>query len=180
MPLRNTDTTFGWLSRLIHWLMAVGLIAMLVFGTVLKTMEPSFANLWMYDAHKSFGLLLFMLVLLRIIWHRLSPPPAPLSGVPLWQERAARWAHRTLYALMILVPLSGWIGSAATGISVRFFGLRLPQVVPPSAALDTAGFAAHSLLTKLLTAVILLHVLGALHRGFVSRDNSLRRITRGA
>ena len=170
---------FGWVSRTIHWAMAAGIIAMLGLGLYIAEMEPSLDTLWLYGLHKSVGLTLLLLVLLRILWHRLSPPPPPLGGVAPWQMALARGAHLALYALMLAVPLTGWIGSAATGIDVLWWGLRLPRPVPLSEAWSEAAFALHGGLTKVLTGVVGLHVAGALWRQFGHGDGTLRRMLRG-
>lgn len=181
MPARNGNQSFGWVSRAFHWGMAAGLIGTLGFGTFLSRIEPSFDTLWLFGAHKSIGLTLLALVILRLIWHRISPPPTPVStGIPLWQVRAARWSHRGLYALMLLVPLTGWIGSSATGIPTVIYGqITMPGIAPVSERWDAVGFTAHSVLTKALMILILLHVAGALHHAFIHRDATLRRMMRG-
>jgi cytochrome b561 len=181
MAARNGPDSFGWISRLIHWAMAVAIIGMLGFGTWIANMQPSLSNLWMYGAHKSVGLCLLALVVLRLIWHRISPPPALLSdGIPSWQMAAARWVHRALYALMLAVPLTGWIGSSATGINVVVFGLvTLPPVAPLSEAWDRVFFALHGGLTKLMLALLILHAAGAVLRHVRHGDRTLRRMIGG-
>ncbi len=77
MAWRNTPDSFGLITRIIHWTMALAIIGMLALGTRLSDMQPGLANLWLYSLHKSIGLILFALVLIRIVWHRISPPPAP-------------------------------------------------------------------------------------------------------
>ena len=151
-PAFNGADTFGWVSRLIHWLMAVCIIGMLGFGTYIANMTPSMGNLWMYGLHKSVGLCLLALVLVRIVWHRISPPPAILTdGIAPWQLTLAQGVHLSLYGLMIAVPLTGWIASAATGIDVVLFNwITLPQITPVSEAWDRTFFALHGVLTKLL------------------------------
>ncbi|MEJ2036337.1 MAG: cytochrome b/b6 domain-containing protein, partial [Maritimibacter sp.] len=79
MAARNSPAQFGWVTRLLHWLMALGMIFMLGFGLTLARMQPSLDTLWLYGLHKSIGICLLTLVLLRILWHRISPPPAPLG-----------------------------------------------------------------------------------------------------
>lgn len=181
MAARNGPDSFGWVSRMLHWLMALGLLGALGFGTYLARIEPSLDTLWMYGAHKSVGITLLALVVLRLAWHRISPPPAALSqGIPGWQVTAARWSHRVLYLLMVLVPLSGWVGSSGTGIPTVIFGqITLPAIAPATEFWDRAGFAAHGLLTKALFALILLHVAGALSHATLYRDATLRRMIRG-
>ena len=177
--LRNGADGFGLVSRAIHWLMAAGILAMLVLGSVLVRMQPGLANLWLYGLHKTIGLTLLALVLARLVWHRISPPPEPIGGVPDWQMRAAGWAHRGLYVLMIAIPLSGWVASSATGIDVMFADRWvMPALAPVSEAWEKAGFAVHGVLTKALMALVVLHVAGAVKRG-LARDGTLGRMVTG-
>lgn len=177
--VRNSADRFGLVSRTIHWLMAVALLGMLVLGSVLVRMQPGLANLWLYGLHKTLGISLLALVLVRLVWHRYSPPPAPLGGVPDWQHRAALWAHRGLYALMIAIPLSGWVASSATGIDVMFADRWvMPALAPVSETWEKAGFAVHGVLTKALMALVALHVAGAVKRGLTG-DGTLRRMVTG-
>ena len=178
MRARNDTARFGWVSLALHWAMALGLLGALGLGTYIAGMEPSVSTLWLYGLHKTIGISLLALVLARLAWHRISPPPASYTdGIAAWQSIAARWAHRGLYLLMLLVPLSGWMGSAATGIDVVIFGqLALPRIAPVSEAWDSAAFAAHFWLTRALMALIGLHVAGALWRHFGHRDATLRRM----
>ncbi len=170
---------FGVISRVIHWGMALGILFMLALGTRLEFLQPGLSNLWLYGLHKTVGISLLGLVVLRLIWHRISPPPAPIGGVPLWQERLAIWAHRALYGLLLAVPLSGWVYSSATGLDVMFADRWvMPALAPVSEAWEKAGFAVHGWLTKLLAALVLLHVAGALKRAFAG-DGTLRRMIRG-
>ncbi len=179
MRLANSTDSFGLVSRAIHWGMAIGILGMLALGTRISDMQPGLANLWLYSLHKSIGLILLALVLARIVWHRISPPPAPLGPPGGMEQRLARAAHLALYTLLIAVPLSGYVASSATGIDVMLFDRWvLPPLAPVSAAWEDAGFAAHGLLTKLLMAVILLHVAGALKRA-IGGDGTVRRMLRG-
>ena len=121
MAWRNSPTRFGLVTRLLHWGMALALLVMLAFGTRIAGMEPGLANLWMYGLHKSIGLLLLALVVLRLIWHRISPPPAPQGAPGDWTTRLARAAHVALYLLLLAIPLSGWVASSASGLDVMLF-----------------------------------------------------------
>lgn len=179
MRLANSADGFGLVSRMLHWLMALGILFMLALGLRLEGMQPGLSNLWLYGLHKTIGLLLLALVLLRLLWNRISPPPAPLGPPAAWEQRLAHAAHLALYALMILVPLSGYVASSATGLDVLVFEhWVMPPIAPVSAAWEDAGFAIHGILTKLLMALILLHVAGALKRGWEG-DGTLRRMLRG-
>ncbi|MEX0284059.1 MAG: cytochrome b [Paracoccaceae bacterium] len=179
--MRNTSDSFGWLTRLIHWIMAGGILFMLGLGTYIDNMTVGLSNLWLFGLHKSIGILILALFILRALWHLMSPPPASLTdNTPDWQISAARWSHRMMYALMGLVPLTGWIGSGASGIPVMLFDwFALPPMAPASEAWVEVAFGAHAALTKLLFLVILLHVGGAMQRHFIKQDRTLIRMTKG-
>jgi len=176
---RNTPTRFGLVTRVLHWGMALAIIAMLVLGTRLEDMQPGLANLWLYSLHKSIGLILLALVPVRLIWHRISPPPAPQGTPGDWTIRLARTAHRVFYLLLLAIPLSGWVASSASGLDVMLFDRWvIPPIAPVSEAWENAGWAAHGLLTKLLMGVLALHVLGAVKRQ-IDGDGTLTRMWRG-
>ncbi|MDJ1008571.1 MAG: cytochrome b/b6 domain-containing protein [Paracoccaceae bacterium] len=175
MSAANDTDGFGWVSRTIHWAMALGVIGALGFGTYIARMEVNLSNLWMFAAHKTVGITLLALLVLRVVWHLVSRPPEPLPAAP-WKSAVARWAHRAFYLLLLAVPLSGWVASSATGIDTVVFGRwTLPAIAPASEAWEEAGFAVHSVLTKLLALLILLHIAGAVTR----RDGTLRRMIAG-
>lgn len=177
---RNSATRFGRTSRLLHWAMAVLIVGLLVLGTVLTSTKPNLSTLWLYGLHKTLGLTALCLAVVRLIWHRISPPPRPLGPPRHWQNRAARATHLALYVLMLAIPLSGWIASSASGLDVVIFGqITLPAIAPTSEAIENAGFAVHGILTKLLMALLLAHIAGAVLRG-LKHDGTLRRITKGS
>jgi cytochrome b561 len=179
MTWRNTADGFGLVSRAIHWLMAALLIALLALGTRIESMEPGLANLWLYSLHKSLGLTALALVIARLVWHRLSPPPTPIGPPRSWEVRAARAGHAALYLLMLVVPLSGWVASAATGIDVMLFDRwTLPRIAPVSPAWEDAGFTIHGIATKLLFGLVILHLVAALLRQ-ARGDGTLRRMVLG-
>jgi cytochrome b561 len=119
MRLANTPDSFGLVSRVIHWGLALGLIGALALGLWIEDMQPALSNLWLYGLHKSIGLIPLALVLLRIVWHRISPPPGPIGPEGGPGQRLKRAAHLALYALRVSIPVSGYIASSATVIDVR-------------------------------------------------------------
>jgi cytochrome b561 len=172
----NDATRFGLVSRVIHWAMAALIIALLILGTRLTTLQPGLANLWLYGLHKTMGLVAFALVLIRLIWHRISPPPAPIGPPKAWQTRLAKGVHHLTYALLMLIPLAGWAYASATGLDILFADRWvIPPIAPVSETWETGAHLAHSLLTKLLMAALVLHVAGALLRG-VKGDGTLSRM----
>ncbi len=179
MPWRNTEHSFGLLSRALHWGMMLLVIGMLALGNRISNMEPGLANLWLYGLHKSLGIITLGLIVARIIWHRISPPPRPIGPPGSWAVRGALAAHLAFYVLLLAIPVSGWVASSATGIDVMIFDRwTLPAIAPVSEVWEKRGFAAHDVLTKALFALIMLHILGAFKRE-MDGDGTLTRMIRG-
>lgn len=180
MSLFNSPTHFGWVSRALHWTVAILVIFMLGLGTYIAQMTPSLDTIWLYGLHKSIGVCILILVLTRLIWNRISPTPPGLEiGVPKWQVKTAAYMRVVLVLLLFAVQLSGLIGSSATGIEFRFFNqVTVPPIAPVSEFWDTWAFRAHDILTKLLMICLVAHVGGALIHHFVYRDDTLKRMFR--
>ncbi len=179
MRWRNDPQHFGAVTRLIHWGMALLIVSMLILGTKLANMQPNLSNLALYGLHKTGGFLALSLVIVRLIWHRISPPPAPLGPPRAWANRAAKLAHGLIYLLLLGIPLSGWIASSATGIDVMVLDrFVIPPIAPVSAAWESWGFWVHGVLTKALMGVLALHVAGALKRG-IDGDATMQRMIGG-
>ena len=178
MALRNRPEEFGLVTRAIHWTMMLLIFGQLALGLRLGSLEPGIANLWLYGLHKTVGFLVLALILLRIAWHIASPPPPPLGPrtTLFWAARAAHWA---IYLLLIAIPLTGWAGSSATGIDVMIADRwTVPPLVEASEKAEAFWFGLHDVLTKLLMALIVVHVLGALKRQ-AEGDGTLTRMIRG-
>ena len=170
MAWRNTAESWGSLSRVIHWLMALSVLGMLGFGFyIANLMKFTLDTLWVYQIHKSIGVTLLVLVMVRIVWHRISPPPQPIPSTPL-QDFAARVVHLAIYVLLLAIPLTGWIASAASDIDTVIWGFTVPRIAPISEDLEHLMFEAHEILTRILMGLLVLHIGGALtHRGVLKR-----------
>lgn len=160
-------------ARLLHWLMAPLVLAMLFIGIgMLSTTSSAYALL--LAIHKPLGATILALVLVRIVVrlrHRAPPLPADLPRV---QRSAATASHWLLYALMLLMPLSGWAMLSAAGYPVVLFtGIQLRPIAPHDAALFAWLRGAHHWLALLLFATFLLHLAAALFHGLIRRDGVL-------
>jgi cytochrome b561 len=178
-PWLNDARRYGRISRALHWIMAAAILGQIGLGLYLLRMTPGLANLWLYGLHKSLGITLLALVVLRLAWHRISPPPAPLGDPRHWTNRLARATHAAIYLLVLVIPISGWIGASASGIqTVLWDRWPLPAIAPATEAWQDGGFLAHALATRLLMALLALHIAGALRRGWAG-DGTLTRMTSG-
>lgn len=179
MAWRNSATGFGLATRLLHWSMMLLIIGMLILGTKIADMQPNLSNLYLYGVHKTFGFAVLALTLIRIVWHRVSPPPPPIGDPKLWTNRLARLVHALIYVCLIAIPISGWIASSATGLDVLLFDrIPLPAIAPVSELWEKNGFLAHSVLTKVLMGLLAGHILGAMLRG-VKQDGTIARMISG-
>lgn len=179
MIWRNTPNSFGLISRMLHWTMALGVIFMLALGNRIADLKPDLSTLYLYGLHRSLGMAILVLAIVRLIWHRISPPPHPIGEPSAWGAWAARGAHALIYCLLILIPLSGWFASSASGIDILLFDRWiLPPVAPVSEIWEKRGFAAHGLLTKALFGLIFLHMLAAMKLE-IDGDGRLTRMITG-
>ena len=160
----------------LHWVTALLIIANLLLGVSMVPLPISPRKLHWYLWHKSIGATVFGLTSLRLVWRAIRAHPAPVA-MPDWQRRAAAVSHWMLYALLLLIPLSGWLYSSATGVQVVYLGiLPLPNLVPKDKALGDVLRLTHVSLNVTLVAVIGLHVAAALKHHFYDQDTVLARM----
>jgi len=171
-PARYTRTAVG-----LHWLMALALAAIFGVGLYMTDLPLSPDKLRIYSWHKWAGVTVFLLALARLVWRFTHRPPAPPPDLPAWQQAAAEAAHRLLYALMIAVPLSGWLMSSAKGFQTVYFGvLPLPDLLEKNQELGELLAGVHKALNFTLLGLVLLHAGAALKHHFIDRDEVLARM----
>lgn len=156
-------------ARLLHWSMAVLILAMLLIGVAMVTSLADYHVL--VSLHRPLGILILVLALLRLAnrW-RHAPPPLP-ADLPLWQRRAAHASHVALYALMLAMPLVGWAMLSAARYPVALAGpLVLPPILPQSPTLYAGLRLVHTVLAYALFCVILAHLGAALLHALIRQD----------
>jgi cytochrome b561 len=161
---------FNPVQRLLHWVMAVCILAMLFIGVgMVSTIMPKYLSL--VSIHKPLGIAILVLALIRLAVRLRYGAPSLPADLPAPMKLAAELSHYALYALMIGLPLIGWaMLSAASYPVVLFSGVYLPQILPLSDSLHTLLWNAHYYLAFALFALILLHVAAALFHALVRRD----------
>jgi cytochrome b561 len=168
------------LQRLLHWLMAICIIAMLFVGVgMVSTVMPKYLPL--LATHKTLGLAILLLALLRIAMRLKSgTPPLPLD-LPPPMKLAAKLSHYALYALMIAMPLIGWAMQSAGAYPVVLLGgFQLPAILPQNAAAYTLLRTAHAYLAFAFFALILLHIAAGLFHALIRRDGVFESMATGA
>lgn len=188
MQLRNTETSWGALSRLLHWAMAGLILFLIPYGFyMVNFVENPLQQFPMYQTHKSWGFVALVLVAARLVWrlsNRLTPA---LPDMPRLQRFAAHAGHLGLYALMIIMPLSGWLMSSASplqdllGIKNEVFGLfeMYDPFVPGDEGLEKVFGAIHMWGAVAFVALLLAHIGAALWHHFGHRDTVLKRMSFG-
>lgn len=181
--LTNTPRSYGGIARFFHWL-----TALLIFGNIglglaanRAPMEQMALKVQLFSLHKTLGIAVLVVAVLRILWAVMQPRPVPVHPDRRAETLAAETVHWLLYASLVLVPLTGWIEHAATeGYAPILWplGQGLP-LVPKSPALALTFAAIHHLFAWLLMAAIALHVAGALKHALLDRDGVLGRMLWG-
>jgi cytochrome b561 len=164
-------------ASLLHWLVAALVIGMIGFGWWMQGIPklPVGPRVTAYNLHKSLGMVVLLLMLLRVLWRATHRPPA-LVPMPRWQARAARGVHLLLYVCLFVQPLSGYLGSAYSGYPVKFFGWTLPAWASADAPVKEAMSVVHLYNSWVLVAALALHLAGSVKHAWIDRDGSFRRI----
>ncbi len=170
---------FAPLARLLHWLMAVMIIAMLFIGAGMVA-SVSERHEWLLQLHKPLGIAILLLVIVRLVVRFTTRQPPLPADLPAWQVLAANASHVLLYALMLVLPLLGWGMISAAGDPVMLGdSLQLPSILPAHAQTFALLRKAHGYLAYLLFVTVLVHLAAALFHAWVCRDEVLDSMLRG-
>ncbi|WP_428672954.1 cytochrome b [Reyranella sp.] len=168
---------FPLLSRLLHWTMALLILAMLFIGVAMVSSLSDYHRL--VAIHRPLGILLLVLVAVRLVNRLLSPPPPLPAAMPAVLRLAAEASHWLLYALMFAVPVVGWAMLSAAGYPIQLVGaVYLPPILPHDRALYAILRPAHTVLAFLLFATFLAHLGAALTHALVFKDGVFRSMVK--
>jgi cytochrome b561 len=175
-----TPQRYGAVAVTLHWLMAIVLTVLVVFGLYMVSLPDvgfDTRKIVLILYHKQIGMFALVLALLRLGWRVGHALPALIETLPEWQKVAARLVHLCLYALMFALPLTGWLMSSAAGFPVSLFGLfDLPDFVPKDDYLFQAFVQAHKWSGYALIALTLVHAGAALMHHFINKDETLKKM----
>lgn len=180
MPIRNTAERWGWVSIGLHWLTLLAIAGLVIVGLVMQELPNSPTKIQVYGLHKSFGLTVLALTVLRLLWRLVAGTPAPVPGTPRWQSFIAQATHGALYVILLAMPLSGWLYNSASGFPLRWFGLfALPKLSGYDAGVKAFALAAHEWLFIALAVIVAVHAAAALKHHYLDRDATLSRMLPG-
>lgn len=168
---------YDHVAMLLHWTIAILIGAMFPLGWYMTDLPKGSAERAHYfELHKSIGLTIALLVLLRIIWRLLhNPPPLP-DSLLRWQKKAAKASHLLLYCMMVIQPLTGYVSSSFSGHSIKFWGIALPQWGWKDLFLDKFFQDVHVTCSVVLLCLIVIHICGALSHLAGLHENVLPRM----
>ncbi len=178
MLIKNTPDRFGAPSRLLHWTIAVLILALVWLGWYM--VDLTYYDKW-YNAslhyHRSLGLLVLALVLVKLGWQCCTPAPRPVAGLRPWERIGAKLMHWALWGMMLLIPVTGYLISISAGKPVQLFNwFALPALVAVDETLREQAIAVHYYLSYAALALAAGHAGAALKHHFINRDDTLRRM----
>lgn len=178
MRLKNDRTHFGLIVILLHWLIAVLTIGL--FGLGLWMVDLDYYHAWYQRApwlHKGFGMTLFTLLLLRMIWRWFSPPPQALNSHKAWEQISAKIVHGVLNFLIVLISISGYLIVTAKGDPLSVFGIAdIPASLTGIENLEDLAGEIHYMLACLVMLLVAVHALAAFKHHLLDKDRTLRRM----
>jgi len=175
--LKNSATSYGWVTIALHWSMA--LLIFFLFGLGLYMVELTYYDAWYkgsLDLHKSLGLISLFALIFRIFWRIINQTPAELAG-PRWEKLSAHYMHLGLYGLMLILMISGYLISTADGRAIAVFELiRVPALPWGIENQEDIVGELHEILAWLLISMVAVHALAAIKHQLINKDNGLGRI----
>jgi cytochrome b561 len=179
--IRDSASGWGSLTIVLHWVMAASILGMFALGWIAVNYPMSPAKLELFIWHKSIGLTLLALVVLRVAWRMTNQTPAPPPGISAKEHRLARTGHAILYLLMIVMPVSGYVINSTANFPFRFFGgARVPNLIPADEAWQGIAETVHFGAFCIFALVLLVHVAAALRHHFVRENDVLVNMLPGA
>ncbi|MBT5410638.1 cytochrome b [Methylophilaceae bacterium] len=194
----KTFSQYNNISIFLHWLIAVGIVFMFILGWFMDTVPKDAAksstfdlfNMGLYvwelskevsprsfyfNLHKSVGISLFALIILRILWRLTHKPPALLDSMKTWEKKLATGAHHGLYFLMVATPLAGIIMSISSKYGIHWFGIKLVGGIDNKASRELF-YEFHEIFGLLILLILFFHIAGAFKHALVDKDGTIRRM----
>ena len=182
--LRNTEQRYGIVAMILHWTIAIMLIGQFGLGKFMTGLIPGIQQFELYQLHKSIGITILLLSLIRLWWRLIMPIPSLPMTLRPWERVVARGSHISFYVLMIAIPLTGWLMVSASVWqipTILYNTVPWPHLPFFEGIEDTAWYETlfanlHNILAVMMMMLLLLHSAAALKHHFVLKDDVLRRM----
>ncbi len=176
----SPDDRYTATAIALHWLIFALIACGFTLAVYMVDLPLSPLKLKYFSWHKWIGITVFLLALARVAWRCTHRAPPYSAALPLWQRRAAGAMHLALYALIVVIPVTGWLYSSAAGVPTVYLGvIALPDLVMKDKALAELLKSVHVTLNYTLLILVVMHVGAALHHHFIVRDEVLARMLPG-
>jgi cytochrome b561 len=177
MPGQGSSGRYTAVAQAFHWIIAALIVTQFVLGHMAADLPNGMHKLALLARHKSFGMTVLMLAILRLLWRLKNPPPELPAGMSPLERMIARATHVAFYVLLFAMPLTGWMMSSAKNYAVSWFGMfTWPNLIGKNEAAFDALRATHEILSDVLFAIAVLHILAALKHHFWNKDDVLVRM----
>ncbi len=177
MPRYTAPVRYTTVAQLLHWLIAALIVTQFALAWTADDLPLGMHKLALLARHKSFGMTILILAIVRLAWRLAHPPPALPAGMTGVERVLARVTHVAFYVLLFAMPITGWLMSSAKNYSVSWFGLfTWPDLISQNEAAFDFLKATHDYLSNALFAVAIMHVLAALKHHFWNKDDVLLRM----
>jgi cytochrome b561 len=177
MPNQSSPLRYSAVAQGFHWVIAALVVTQFTLAWMAADLPLGVHKLGILARHKSFGMTILMLAVLRLLWRLFNRPPELPAGMSKLEMALARGTHVAFYVLLFAMPLTGWLMSSAKSYSVSWFGLfTWPNLVAKSEPAFAALRVTHGLLSWLLLSIAILHILAALKHHFWNKDDVLTRM----
>lgn len=180
--VKDKQNKLSHLTIALHWIVGITIIGMLGLGLYMDLTQ----TYSLYSIHKSVGVCIFLIIILRVIWRIYNGWPAPASQYKKWEQRLSKIVHYTLLIGTVLIPFSGMTMSAMGGHGIMVFGFELfprhndmlnpGEVIPINAGLAKAGSFLHEWVSYVIIVALALHISGALKHHIIDGDGTLKRM----
>jgi cytochrome b561 len=180
MGARNTPQQWGWVAKTLHWATALAVIGLVIVGLLMDDMPNSPAKVKVFALHKSVGLTVLAIVVLRLLWRLVDRRPPYPATMPGWQRVLSEISHALLYVLLFTQTLSGWLYNSASNFALRWFNLfSVPALSGPDKQLKHLANEIHETGWIILALLMAIHVAAAIKHHFIDRDITLARMVPG-
>jgi cytochrome b561 len=177
MPNQQAAIRYSAIAQTFHWIIAALIVTQFTLAWMADDLPAGMHKLTLLTRHKSFGMTVLMLAVLRLAWRLFHRPPELPSGMPRIERLLARSTHIAFYVLLFAMPLSGWMMSSAKNYSVSWFGrFTWPNLIGPNEHAFALLKSTHEALSYVLFAIAVLHILAALKHHFWNKDDVLMRM----
>mgnify|MGYP000040506359 CR=1 FL=1 len=175
--ISNSAERWGWVSISLHWITAALIISLAIVGLIMSELPTSAFKMQVFAVHKSFGITVLALTMLRLAWRLFAGTPKDIPGTRL-QTLAAKIVHGVMYGVLFAMPLSGWLYNSASGFPLRWFGvISLPKLFTGfNPSIKAFALNMHESLFYVLAGLLLVHASAALYHHYIVRDNTLKRM----